>query len=356
MDINAKWIWANKSLEPDEYILFYDYFQFRGKRTVIRLCSETNYLLKINGKVAGYGQFAGFPFEKYYDEIDVTDYCMQGENLLEITVWYEGCDTFTHIEDCAGLLFTVVVDGQPILSSGNTTLCALDCNYVQHARRIVTVQVGYTSSMVKDGGMQPLPVKTHARDCMIKPRPVKKLVEAPPVLGKPLRIADKRIYDLGAETAGYAFLVVDCENDCTVTLTYGEQLLTGEVSRIIPGGYKNVGRDFSMDFKCKKGKNTFTNYFLRLAGRYLQIYADAPIKVEKVGLIPVYYPLTEKSIALSGIDKQIYDVAVRTLRLCMHEHYEDCPWREQALYSLDSRNQMLCGYYAFKKVNFSVKI
>ena len=36
----------------------------------------------------------------------------------------------------------------------------------------------------------------------------------------------------------------------------------------------------------------------------------------------------------------------------MHEHYEDCPWREQALYTMDSRNQMLCGYYAFGEKEF----
>jgi len=36
----------------------------------------------------------------------------------------------------------------------------------------------------------------------------------------------------------------------------------------------------------------------------------------------------------------------------MHEHYEDCPWREQALYTMDSRNQMLCGYYAFGETRF----
>ena len=34
----------------------------------------------------------------------------------------------------------------------------------------------------------------------------------------------------------------------------------------------------------------------------------------------------------------------------MHEHYEDCPWREQALYALDARIQMLCGYYAFGEI------
>lgn len=37
----------------------------------------------------------------------------------------------------------------------------------------------------------------------------------------------------------------------------------------------------------------------------------------------------------------------------MHEHYEDCPWREQALYTLDSRNQMLCGYYVFGETRFA---
>lgn len=50
--------------------------------------------------------------------------------------------------------------------------------------------------------------------------------------------------------------------------------------------------------------------------------------------------------------RKIYDVSVYTLRQCMHEHYEDCPWREQALYTMDSRNQMLCGYYAFRGARY----
>jgi hypothetical protein len=46
---------------------------------------------------------------------------------------------------------------------------------------------------------------------------------------------------------------------------------------------------------------------------------------------------------------KIYEVGKRTLELCAHEHYEDCPWREQALYGMDSRNQMLFGYSAFEE-------
>ena len=41
------------------------------------------------------------------------------------------------------------------------------------------------------------------------------------------------------------------------------------------------------------------------------------------------------------------------MQLCAHEHYEDCPWREQAMYIQDSRNQMLCGYYAFDNLEFA---
>lgn len=51
---------------------------------------------------------------------------------------------------------------------------------------------------------------------------------------------------------------------------------------------------------------------------------------------------------------KIYEVGIHTLRLCMHEHYEDTPWREQGLYGMDSRMQALCGYYAFGDYSFPI--
>lgn len=53
------------------------------------------------------------------------------------------------------------------------------------------------------------------------------------------------------------------------------------------------------------------------------------------------------------VHNRIFEISCRTLLLCMHEHYEDCPWREQALYAMDSRSQMLYGYYAFGEVEFA---
>ena len=69
---------------------------------------------------------------------------------------------------------------------------------------------------------------------------------------------------------------------------------------------------------------------------------------------PVTYPVNVVDREFKNpLHKQIYDTAVYTLKCCMHAHYEDCPWREQALYALDSRNQMLSGYYAFNEYRFA---
>jgi hypothetical protein len=92
---------------------------------------------------------------------------------------------------------------------------------------------------------------------------------------------------------------------------------------------------------------------LRLACRYLQINCDPNTVIEKIGIIPQYYDVKEREIInLDSKDKDIYIACLNTLRLCMMEHYVDCPWREQCLYAFDSRNQMLSGYYAFENGNF----
>ena len=132
-----------------------------------------------------------------------------------------------------------------------------------------------------------------------------------------------------------------------INVSYGELLEDGHVKRFIGN------RDFSFDYTAKPGENNYTNYMLRLACRYIEIESEFPIDIECVGIIPQTYPVRENKVFLTDeLDKKIYDICVNTLKLCMMEHYVDCPWREQCLYAFDSRNQMLAGYIAFEGGNF----
>ena len=347
----SKWIWKNGNQEKNSYVVFLDNFKFDGNGKVeLKICAETNYVAYINGEKVSYGQFPTYPTEKYYDIVDVSAFCILGENKLEITVWYEGFDSFTHIDDGAGLIYAIENGNDTLAFSSEDTLSTDDNRYVAGHEELLTIQVGYKSKMNNGTNTNFDKSKVINKCNNLLERPVKKLIEEDFVLAKEI---SNYVYDLGAETAGYLSVKFICDTDCVVTVSYGEYLKEdGKVPRLLPGGYKNAGRDFSFDFFCKKGENEFTNYFVRLAGRYLEVSSESSVKVEKIGLIPVNYPIEINNIDLSGLDRDIYDTCIKTLRLCMHEHYEDCPWREQALYSLDSRNQMLCGYYAFKDTAF----
>ena len=58
------------------------------------------------------------------------------------------------------------------------------------------------------------------------------------------------------------------------------------------------------------------------------------------------YPLvnTKKPAFTDPRKEKLYDVAFRTLQLCAHDTYEDCPYYEQLMYACDTRLEILFTY------------
>ncbi len=158
------------------------------------------------------------------------------------------------------------------------------------------------------------------------------------------------LLDAGEECTGVLSLDLDLPCDAEVLIGWGEHLEDLHVRTQIGG------RNFAVSYWGKAGRNVFWHPFRRLGMRYLEVMIAAPtVQVRYAGICPTDYPLREvhRFHCADALHNRIEAVGLHTLHLCMHEHYEDCPWREQAMYTMDSRTEMLCGYYAFREFDFA---
>lgn len=353
---NAKWIWSNASPAVNEYAEFYRSFSWNGQPTLCRLSVDGDYTLFINGKFVASNQYGDYEHYKIYDTIDITPYLQKGDNGFAVLVWHFGASNQRYLKAAAGLLYEIEEGGQVRVESDGNTLSRKSRAYASGTDvNKISAQLGYSfrydrtaeDDWINGNGSGFAPSVPVQKKCTLFPRPTERLALKRRKDGKVSENTGTRYtLDLGEETVGLFSLKCKSEKAQKIVVFYGEDLQNGHVRRVIGN------RNFSFTYIAAAGENEYTNYMLRLGCRYLEIESEEPIELIYAGVIPQVYPVKRANFALSdSLDRKIYDVGVKTLELCMMEHYVDCPWREQCLYSFDSRNQILCGYYAFENGN-----
>ena len=402
MFTKGKWIWSGKGQSPDLYVNFIREFECDG-RAELKIAADSDYTVYVNGRLAAFGQYACYPERKIFDKVDISEYAVPGKNLLAVVVWYVGAPFFTYKPGNAGLIYEIESNGEIIAYSDENTLCRPAKDYINGVCHAISGQLGFSyhydfkgkSDWISPYGERDGFERSVIADGIsygLSPRPIKKLVLGDRINGKmtmqgtftypdervntqtdmqhaalsfrfptevgkgdtsfPFEFGAKDgenvffIVDLGAETAGFLDFDITVPENTEMEVGYGEHLVDGRCRTSI--------RDFTADFKLKAGRNEFLNTFRRFGCRYLQFFVHTnKVTVNYAGLRPTEYPVNIKKPKLSNLLRNtVYEVCENTLLQCMHEHYEDCPWREQSLYTMDSRNQMLCGYYAFKEYEF----
>lgn len=376
----------------------------------LRISIQNRYAVYINGNLLPAQSCADYPFRRYYDELTIPQQWLQiGENNLSVLAYCQNDDSFLiRAGDGAELIFALFADNQYIDGSGNNTICSILTGYQAgaHVEKMST-QISYTvhyNAQLFDGwylqdhrdDSRWTPATVLEKKCQYHPRPIPQMIweEAAPaciVAQGVFRDADncqtaaERIHrawlshrffnaicystsnelpassghsfycndpadgiylivDMKHNVAGYFQLEIETPDACLIDIGYGEHLDDLRVRSAVSG------RNFALTYRTKPGLNSFFYPLKRLGCRFLQLHIRTnSFRLYYAGLRPTVYPVKLSPVPdqLTPLQKKIYDVSIETLRLCMHEHYEDTPWREQALYALDSRNQMLCGYYTF---------
>lgn len=374
----AKWIWTSEADEADEYAEFFfeiprEVYETAAKeRTTLRISCDGDYTLYIGGKYVASNQYGDFEHYKIYDELDVAPYLSAKGSECKILVWHFGADTSRYAKARAGVIFELFAGENVIFQSRAGVLCRKSRAYISGFKKLVSGQLGYTFSYdatkEDDCGDRVLEAADEARyglfgavevekRCTFFPRPIEKLKIGDRVPTELISSGDfggekRYVFDLQRETVGLPVLEFYSKKPQKITVYWDEALKDGR-TRFQNGA---CGRHVYFEYAAKEGINRFEHYMLRLGGRYLEVCAEEEIQIDYVGVLPQYYGIERtKKKKRSGKEGErfdaIYDLCVRTLELCMMEHYVDTPWREQCLYAFDSRNQMLCGYYAFEGGN-----
>jgi alpha-L-rhamnosidase len=386
----------------------------------LRISADSNFTAWINGKFVGTGQFSDYPEEKTYSTMNVSKFLQIGSNVLAVQIIYWGIDHFTYIKGKGGLIYEIHTPKKTI-ASGSDTVFRISTSYKSGDMARISPQMPFVfqySGQEDDGWTMSaynhknwrrpekediitthqnnLPILRPLPMLEIKPRATGKIIaqgffdrcdsedESVAELMQSDYLSARRfhevfskndqpensffsaatissdiiskngcyfIVDLGREEVGFIDLELDAAKGTIIDIAIGEHLSDLRVRSSVGG------RNFASRYICTQGRQKFTHYGNRYAGRYIQLHinpSSQDITICYAGIIPTEYPLEMKGefCANDSLMNKIHEVSLRTLHLCMHEHYEDCPWREQALYANDSRNQALAGYYGFGEYEF----
>ena len=406
----SAWIWPSRlEATPNRYVQFRHEFVLSDETpgASIRVSCDSNYALWVNGEFVDCGQFHDYPDRKTCDVIPLPTLRV-GVNVLAFVLYYQGTGSSQYIVGAPGLLYAVEA-GKAAVSSGAEAICRPDPCYVSGPMARISHQLGYTFAYdaagddgwrtpgyQPDGSWSAISQEDMTLVEVVSPRPLPKLVYGEPlklsIVAQGVFAGQRRdeasvgemmqtdclssrllrevmdattvkhsavgdadgvylVLDLAREEAGYLDLDVEAAAGTVIDIAWGEHLDDLRVRASVGG------RSFACRYVCADGRRSFTHYFTRFAGRYLQLHISGlsgDVVLHRASLIPVEYPVEVRGSFASGdrLVSRIYETSVRTLHLCMHEHYEDCPWREQALYAMDMRNQALAGYYCFGEYEF----
>ncbi|MBR1966214.1 MAG: hypothetical protein IKA22_06355 [Lentisphaeria bacterium] len=383
----ADWIWLNEAVSKHQFAWFRKKFSVSEKGTFcFRISAEANFVAFLDGKEFLRGQYPDYPEDKTYTEINLE--LVAGEHLIAVEVYYCGEDFQTSwYSEQPGLWCEL----EKHFVSDSSWKCRLSPAHLQIIDKVnpqLGFTVGYDARYEEDFCNPDFDDSKWQNALKVDKNPHLSLRKIPPMArgkyleGKEIQngqlyrdlkkysdcffaeavAADQldvamgngfyKIYDLGCERTG--LIVLECEciaEGIIIDISHGEHLLDGKVRNVIGT------RHFTDRYITRSGRQ---RYIMprRIGGRFIQLNItgkESDFKFVRCGIEEEMLELG-KTAEFTCDDKQamqLFENSIRTLRCCMHEHYEDCPWREQALYTYDSRNQIMFGYYLWGNYDYA---
>jgi hypothetical protein len=342
----------------------------------VRVSADQRYQLRVNGSLVGEGPAVGDLRHWRYESYDLAPWLRAGENVVEATVWWLGryapAAQATH--RLAFLLEGEGLDTPEGWKVGPVPGRSFEMMHAEVGSFYIDVGPGETidgAALEPQDWREPNTVGAALErgewsgnsPWWLLPRPIPALArtaEAPmrtlrgpggfrsEVAGPPWPLAPGQplALDMGHLVHGRLEAVLRGPSGARVQAVYAEgpwaeggKLHRDDIQHGRVTGYQDV-------FVLDGGERAYRPLWPR-TWRYLELRSDQPAELCAFHSERLGYPYEVASRFECDVPlvEQIWEVGVRTLRLCAGETYFDCPYYEQLQYVGDTRIQALCHAY-----------
>ncbi|MBU0478658.1 glycoside hydrolase family 78 protein [bacterium] len=402
------WIWYRPTKNPNNFFLYLRKdFELKNsvEEAAFSVTANSLYMLYVNGTLLGRGPNPGAKNYWYYDTYNVKKYLRKGKNVIAVLAYHYGKDMKNWLNVSigdAGFLFHGRIrfrKGKSLNIVSDNTWKVKQAQSWEKNTQLISEHRGEYKEIFDANkeimGWHNIDYDDKLWDSavLLDKCPISKstkLLKREIPLFKPVNVFPQNVFMLGYNMA-YGHLdnrkwevenpynlAQDNDKNTTVRtykknqspsiiIDFGRDVVGHPVVEISEssGGIIDIayGESLNMTYIdsliMRKGYQKFSP-FRRRACRYLMLtfrnYTRA-VDIKRVYFDFIAYPAKEKGSFKCSDNRlnNIWKTAQYTLNLCMQDHYEDCPWREQALYGGDMRSQALFAQYAFGETKLTIK-
>lgn len=313
----------------------FDYKKTQG-RVIIRITADDYYKLYINGSFVGQGPAQGYYFNYYWNEFDITDILVNGENHIYAEVYYQGLinRAYNSGDQRLGMIASVICGEEELVKTDRSWECAVSDEYI--TEKIIgydTVYAENFDSRKKPSVWENSVIKEVDYDFDRTPaKPLQVYLKAP-IYSEALENGGV-FYDFGEEiTAGLVIEAIGRSGD-SVRILCGEETEASAVK---------VRYNMRCNCLCEEvwilddGENRLCQYDYK-GFRYAALIPTDGVKIISVKAAVRHYPFDDNYCRLetdNQILANIWEMCKRTVKYGSQEVFVDCPTREKGQYAGD---------------------
>ena len=330
----------------DRHVLFRRRFTLSSTPSSARLLisADDYYKLYINGRFVAQGPTPAYHFRYHYNELDVTPYLSEGENLIAVHTLYQGLinRVWQSGDNRHGLLCDLEVDGKTLLCSDGQFRVATHTGYTelgvcgyqtQFLERYDcrAAEVGFERPDFDDSEWESASI-CRFDDHVMAPQ-ISHMLEFESILPQTCSQNGTRLLcDFGAEYVGYLSVSARGRSGDRVTVRCAQELSDDGTPR-----YRlRANCDYEEEWILIDGESRL-DWFDYKAFRYAELILPDTVEITDLRLIARHYPFTlavspKAEFSDDPDAMRIWSLCLHTLKYGVQEVIQDCMEREKGFY------------------------